>query len=553
MAAEDASNNFVRDPEVRLSQFLYVGKEYADYHPGNWFVHDYFRAVNIMSILELAENPKKQLIPIELITKAFDSGLVPCPETLVFALAVCCRQIQSEKLRHEAYKSVGKICASQQHFMLFVKFASKLSKQKELAADDSAKSGWGTGLRKAVNQWYLSKEPLDLAKCVTRCRSRYGWKHKDIIKLSHPVANNPEMGIVLQYIIHGMQHTRASLEKEADNPKINEIMEYIQNVEDFKHCEDEIRAAALLETHDLSLDHVPGHLLTSKEVWKALISSMDIVTLLNNLQRIHNLEILKPDAPTVAIITEKLVNEERLARDKVHPALILITIRNYENSGKPLSYEKRKVKEQAKKPPPPPPKPNSRIIDALYKALNLSFFHLQPTGLRYMVTIDMNKVMLDSRAWRNANMTGAEAGCMIALSLIRCEKNVTVATFKNVGVHTVNIDKTASFGQTMRRLSQMPVGNVNLAKPMSWAAHQNNKYDVFINIVDQVHAKTDTSEEALVAYRTKLKLPHTKLINCAVCSSSTYYKANPDKNILTINGFDATVPTVIRAFAKSLF
>lgn len=69
MAAEDASNNVVRDPEVRLAQFLYVGKEYADYHPGNWFVHDYFRAVNIMSILELAENPKKELIPIDLILK----------------------------------------------------------------------------------------------------------------------------------------------------------------------------------------------------------------------------------------------------------------------------------------------------------------------------------------------------------------------------------------------------------------------------------------------------------------------------------------------------
>lgn len=76
------------------------------------------------------------------------------------------------------------------------------------------------------------------------------------------------MGVVLQYIIHGMKHTRASLEKEADNPKINEIMEYIQKVEDFKHCEDEVRAAALLETYELSLDHVPGHLLTSKEVNK---------------------------------------------------------------------------------------------------------------------------------------------------------------------------------------------------------------------------------------------------------------------------------------------
>lgn len=76
MAAEDASNIVVRDPEIRLSQFLYVGKEYADYHPGNWFVHDYFRAVNIMSILELAENPKKQLVPIELITKVSVSAQI---------------------------------------------------------------------------------------------------------------------------------------------------------------------------------------------------------------------------------------------------------------------------------------------------------------------------------------------------------------------------------------------------------------------------------------------------------------------------------------------
>lgn len=127
-----------------------------------------------------------------------------------------------------------------------------------------------------------------------------------------------------------------------------------------------------------------------------------------------------------------------------------------------------------------------------------------------MVTINMNKVMLDGRVWRNANMSGAEAGSMIAVALLRCEKNVTVATFKNVGIHTVNIDKTASFSQTLRRLQQMPVGNVNLAKPMLWAAHQNNKYDVFINIVEQVYEKSDTSEEALITYKTKLKLPRTK-------------------------------------------
>lgn len=538
---------------MRLLRYLYVGKEYADYHPGNWFVHDYFVAQNVSSIEELAENPEKQLIPIQLITKAFESNLVPNPETLVFALAVCCRQLKSEKLRHEAYKNLEKICALPRLFFLFVKFASKLSKQKELTLDGDNRNGWGNGLRKAIKNWYLSKEPLELATCVTRCKSRYGWKHKDIIKLSHPVPNSPEMAVVLKYIIHGMDKTREFLENKPENPTINDIVQYIQKIEDFKHCEDEVAAGLLLETYQLSLDHVPGHLLKSKEVWNSIIPSIDIVTLLNNLQRIHNLDLLKPNAPIVEKITDQLTNEQYLARDEVHPALILITIRNYENSGKPMSYEKRKVREEAKKPPPLPSKPNTKILEALYGALNLSFSYLRPTNLRYMVTINMNKVMLEGRAWCNANVSGAEAGCMIALALLRCEKSVIVATFKNVGIHTVNIDKTASFGHVMRKLQQMPVGNVNLAKPMSWATYQNNKFDVFINIVDQVYEKSDTSEEALIAYKTKLKLPQTKLINCAVCSSSTYRKENRDKNILMINGFDATVPTVIQAFAKSLF
>lgn len=68
MAAEYESNYDFK-PEARLSRFLYVGKEYADYHPGNWFVHDYFIARNVPSIEELAENAEEQLVPLQLIVK----------------------------------------------------------------------------------------------------------------------------------------------------------------------------------------------------------------------------------------------------------------------------------------------------------------------------------------------------------------------------------------------------------------------------------------------------------------------------------------------------
>ncbi|XP_043253937.1 60 kDa SS-A/Ro ribonucleoprotein-like [Colletes gigas] len=541
------------DPEIRLSQFLYVGKEYPDYHPGNWFVHNYFLAKNVPSIEELAENTEKQLLPVEIITKAFESNLVPNSETLVFALAVCCRQMKSEQLRHAAYAAVNKICASPPHFLLFIKFVSQISKQKELNATGSSKHGWGKGLRKAVNYWYLSKTPMELAKCVTKYRGRYGWKHKDILKLSHPVPKNPETEVVLKYVIHGLEEIKKTY---GEDSRFAEIVEYIERIEDFKHCKDQLQAAHLLEERELTLDHVPGHLLKSEEVWNALIPSMDLITLLNNLQRIHNFELLTPNSLIVSKIIEQITNVSYIIRDKIHPALVLVTVRNYENCGKPLTYVKRKVKEQADKKQlilPIPIKPNSKIIVALYKMLNVSFFHIQPTGLRYFVTIDMNKVMLGKQTWRGGNVNGAEAGCLIALSLLRSEKNVTIATFKNIGIHMVNIDKTASFSQAMRRLQQMPVGNVNLGKPMSWAANQKMKYDVFINVVDQIYEKFDTSEEALQKYKTALTLPNTKLINCAVCFHSTYHKEKRDNSILTINGFDASVPVVIQAFAKSLF
>lgn len=61
---------------------------------------------------------------------------------------------------------------------------------------------------------------------------------------------------------------------------------------------------------------------------------MDTITLLNNLQRISNLGLLESDGLAVERVTEQLTNAELLAQSRIHPALIFITLKNYENSGK---------------------------------------------------------------------------------------------------------------------------------------------------------------------------------------------------------------------------
>lgn len=108
-----------------------------------------------------------------------NKDLVQNYETLVFALAVCARQNKSEKLRNLAYSKVKTICAAPEHFLLFNKFSNQITKKS------NKKIGCGHGWKRAVEEWYQSKSYMELAECVTRCNSRYGWKHKDIIKLSH--------------------------------------------------------------------------------------------------------------------------------------------------------------------------------------------------------------------------------------------------------------------------------------------------------------------------------------------------------------------------------
>ncbi|XP_011863194.1 PREDICTED: 60 kDa SS-A/Ro ribonucleoprotein-like [Vollenhovia emeryi] len=545
MATEGNSN----DPELRLLRYLYIGKDYSNYQPGYWFDHYYFIVRNVLAIEELAEDTEKELVPIELITRAFESNLVTHPETLVFALAVCCRQTRSEKLRHAAYESVKKICASTPNFILFVKFVSKLCREKEL---NYITQGWGHGLRKAINNWYLSKKPLDFIECVTKYKSRYGWKHKDIVKMAHPLGNSPETKVILKYIIHGLEKTRKDVTSDQieQTSNIHQLLKYMEEVEDFKHCEDEVRAATLLETYGFSLDHVPGHLLKSKEVWNSLLMSMDVGNLLNNLQRIHNLGFLNADEPAVEKVTERLTDPQCVENSKVHPALVFITLKNYQYSGKSLTYEKRKVRE-LNKSMPLKFNPNVKVTDALNEAFLLSFKNIQSTNLRYLVTISTNKLM-EANTWQNGNMTGLETAALIALILLRSEENVTIATFKSLGHYSVNVYKTDSFDDILKALKEPSSGNINSSKPISWAKQNSKEYDVFINVMDQIFQKYDDSEESLISYKQQMNLPHAKLITCALCSSSPYRK-DYDRHVLTINGFDATVPNVIQAFAQGLF
>lgn len=56
---------------------------------------------------------------------------------------------------------------------------------------ENPSSGFGNGFRKALNKWYLERDPLLSAEQILRHKSYEGWTHKDIMKLIHIHSDNP--------------------------------------------------------------------------------------------------------------------------------------------------------------------------------------------------------------------------------------------------------------------------------------------------------------------------------------------------------------------------
>lgn len=79
---------------------------------------------------------------------------------------------------------------------------------------------------------------------------------------------------VLKYVVRGLKDAKKEF---GDKPEAQQVLTYLQTIEDFKRCDDEHHAARLIEMHTLSLEHIPAHFLKSKQVRKTHCSHLSTV------------------------------------------------------------------------------------------------------------------------------------------------------------------------------------------------------------------------------------------------------------------------------------
>ena len=83
--------------------------------------------------------------------------------------------------------------------------------------------GMGRGMRKFVSDWYLKKDPYDLALEVFRIKSRHKWSHADMIKTARVRTQDPAISAVLKAVVSTVLMLKASLPNSWLMPKFGNM------------------------------------------------------------------------------------------------------------------------------------------------------------------------------------------------------------------------------------------------------------------------------------------------------------------------------------------
>ncbi|OWR41314.1 RNA-binding protein RO60-like [Danaus plexippus] len=631
-----ASSNL--DPQLRnqITRYLHTGNELPKYYPGCWTSHKYFEVDKLKAIEEALQTSPNNVEVVNLILKAYKDGWYTRFETIAFALTKCLL-VGSATVKEATYKAVTEICNTPEEMMLFNKYTRLLQ------------TGNGRGWCKSVKEWYIKKDPMELAKEISRVRARHGRSHKTLLRKSHmKVPENDAMrDAVIKYAIFGLKRAKQLV---GNVEETKPIFEYIQKVENMRHCEDPEAAATIAAENQFTLDHVPGHLLTAQEVWNAILPQFSMQELLYNIQRIHNMGFLTAHSTTTVILISLLNNQDLIKKSKITPIEVYITMCNYKKKTRPLKFEKAKValEKQTRRRTrqifdaqnelwewtvtrrhPKEIKhwgidqpPNQLVLAALNKLIDQTWLLTPPTNKRYLITLDMRHHMFKGRhfcknyvvprkgkkttvkstpgasgdvdtekqeskkhlyaeCFYNKHVTPGHVAIIMALQLLKREKNAKLAVFTEDGIQLVSIERNFSnIEEAEFVLRKANLGRVQLDAPMEWANKTKQNFDVFINMVDRTTRYMElelaarggrgpggrygpppspTKEivdhcpiRALERYRAQ-NVQEAKLIVMSLASHRVATTDGTHEGVLDIIGIDEHVPKVIDAFTLGQF
>jgi len=188
------------DKWARLERFLILGTE-----GGTFYANERkLTKENAASVLAcIAEDGHRVA---DVIRDVSFNGRAPRQDEALFAYALVCAYGDTATKQY-AFSLFSDIIRIPTHLMSFLNSVTKFR-------------GWGGLLRKAVAGWYNDK-PLDkLAYHLVKYRQRYGWTHRDILRLAHPKTDDEGRNMVYGWVTGAVVRSNDDYERISNYTRI---------------------------------------------------------------------------------------------------------------------------------------------------------------------------------------------------------------------------------------------------------------------------------------------------------------------------------------------
>ncbi len=483
----------------RLDRFLVLGCDHSTFYV------DFQFAIDDSGVVEhcLASDG---LRTIDRIVDISTTGRAPKNDPAIFSLAMAAK-LGDEATRRAAYAALPRVCRIAPHLMLFAEFAQGFG-------------GWGRGMRKAVGAWFNSKRADELALQLATYQSRDGWSNRDLLRLAHPRAVTPSHDRLFAWAVRG--------ELPANDP----ATAVIAAIEQLRRTDELAVAVALVHEHRIPRECVPAEWLKHPEVWEALLPTMPLATLIDNLAVMTRVGLFGTGSTALDLVVTQLASRERLVADRVHPLTVLAALMTYK-SGRGVRSAGCWI-------------PAAQVVDVLDAAFYASFGAVEPAGKRMLIALDVSGSMASGDA---SGLTPQVASAAMALVTAATERDHTVVAFTAAGLVPLAIGR--ELGEVVALLGKLAMGETDCALPMIWAKQNRIDVDTFVVYTDN---ETGTGSvhptEALRDYRDARGIP-AKLVVVGMTSPG-FSVADPiDAGMLDVVGFDASAPPVIADFARA--
>lgn len=516
------------DDWVRLDRFLILGCEGGSYYATE-------RTLTVeaaQAVLRCADADADRTVGR--IVAISESGRAPKNEPAIFALAILSGHAQAKSL---ALAALPRVCRTGTHLFQYAEAVQ-------------AFRGWGRGLRHAIGQWYLEKEPRELAYQVTKYQSRERWTHRDLLRLAHPRAE----GLVQEVLYWAVKGWPAV----GEEPHPETSLRPIWAMEKAKAATTKGEIVRLIRDFRLVRECIPTHWLNDREVWEALLHEMPMTALLRNLATMTRVGLLSATAQATETVIDALTDAEagrRLKKSRVHPVAVLAALLTYQ-SGHGVRGKNTWT-------------PIPRIIEALDRAFYLSFGNVAPTGKRWLLALDVSGSMEGGAVAGVPGLTPRVASSALALVTAAVEPRHRFVAFTSTGWHCAKAGKGqwASMGyqngiteltlsprqrldDVCKKVAALPMGGTDCALPMLYAIEKNLDVDVFVVLTDsETWAGEIHPVQALRQYREKTGIP-AKLVVVGMVSNGFSIADPDDAGMLDIVGFDTATPQLMSDFAR---